>query len=400
MKSLNQISALTLALLFCCGRIFASDATQNEAPPPKDAMLMYVGTFTGTPADSKGIYLFWFRPADVQITLTPLGVAAETASPAFMTLDAKRRLLFCANETDTFEGKPGGAVSSFSVQPGTGKLKLINQQPSMGTRPCHIVLDKSGRNLIVANYNSGSVAVLPVDAEGKIGEPTCVIQDTGSSVNPTRQSGPHAHCVTLSPDNRFALVCDLGIDKVLLYKFDAKHGKLIANEPAFVSVKPGAGPRHLTFSPDSRFAYLVCEMASAVITFAYDKEAGTLKELQTVSSLPPSFQGVNTAAEIAIDPSGKFLFASNRGDNSVAQFRIDKKRGTLTWMGAQSTGGKTPRFFAVGPGAKNLVVCNQDSDTVTGCDLNGAGNSAVTRVLSQVPAPVCTVFLPAGNPGK
>jgi 6-phosphogluconolactonase len=360
-----------------------------------DSTLVYFGTFTTTPANSKGIYLFSMENVgkDGKITLAPLGVAAETPMPAFLALDAKRHLLFCANEIDVFQGKPNGAVSSFSIDPASGKLTFINEQPSMGTHPCHIVLDKTGKNAIVANYNSGSVAVFPVSVDGQIGDATCVIQDTGSSVNPVRQAGPHAHCITLSPDNRFAFVCDLGIDKVLAYRFDAEHGKLIPNDPPFVSVKPGSGPRHMTFSPNGKFAYLICEMASAVTTYAYDARAGTLKELQTISCLPASFQGTNTAAELAVDPSGKYLFASNRGDNSVAQFEINPKRGTLKWMGTQSTGGKTPRFFALGPSGKSLIICNQDSDTVMTCGLDASGKLTLASQLAQVPAPVCTVFL-------
>jgi 6-phosphogluconolactonase len=393
-KPIRKILGLLCIASLCFRAAFAGEEPGVNNVPAKKATLVYVGTFTGTPANSKGIYLYSLTSAVNELKFAPLGVAAETPMPAFLALDAKRRLLFCANEIDTFEGKPNGAVSAFSIDPATGKLKLINQQPSMGTHPCHIVLDKTGKNVIVANYNSGSVAVFPVSADGHIGEATCVIQDTGKSVNPDRQAGPHAHCVTLSPDNRFAFVCDLGIDKVLMYKFDAELGKLIPNDPPFVPVKPGSGPRHMTFSPNGKFACLICEMASIVTTFAYDAKAGTLKELQTVSCLPASFQGVNTAAEIAIEPSGKYLFASNRGDNSVAQFKIDGKRGMLTRLGEQNTGGTTPRFFAVGPSRKNLVICNQTSDTVTVSQMDSAGNLTPVTVLANVPAPVCTVFLP------
>lgn len=392
-KRFQQISSLICITLLSSRIALAVDTSDAVVVPPKNSTLVYVGTFTGTPAHSKGIYLFSLSSAGNEMKLTPLGLAAETPMPSFLALDAKRRLLFCANEIDTFEGKPNGAVSAFSIDPVSGKLKLINQQPSMGTHPCHIVLDKTGKNVIVANYNSGSVAVFPVSEDGHIGEATCVIQDTGSSVNPDRQAAPHAHCITLSPDNRFAFVCDLGIDKVLVYKFDSEHGRLIPNEPSFVPSIPGAGPRHLTFSPNGRFAYLICEMASTVTTFAYDAKAGTLKEVQTLSCLPGSFHGANTAAEIAIGPSGKYLFASNRGDNSVAQFEINARHGVLTWMGEQSTGGKTPRFFAVAPSGKDLIICNQDSDTVMAASLDTGGKLMPVRQVAQVPAPVCAVFL-------
>lgn len=394
LKRFMEAPGLLCIALLSCASASAVDVPDALVAPPKDATLVYVGTFTGTPANSKGIYLFSLSSDDEEMKLTPLGVAAETPSPTFLALDAKRRLLFCVNEIDTFQGKPNGAVSSFAIDPATGKLKLINQRPSMGTHPCHVVLDKTGKNVIVANYNSGSVAVFPVSEDGHIGEPTCVIQDTGSSVNADRQAGPHAHCITLSPDNRFAFVCDLGIDKVLMYKFDSEHGKLVPNEPSFVPAIPGSGPRHLTFSPNGRFAYLICEMASTMTTFAYDARAGTLKEVQTISCLPASFHGMNTAAEIAIETSGKYLFASNRGDNSVAQFQINAKHGTLTWMGEQSTGGRTPRFFAVAPSGKNLLICNQDSDTVLDADLEaGSGKLMPVSQVAQVPAPVCAVFM-------
>jgi 6-phosphogluconolactonase len=331
----------------------------------------------------------------------PLGLAAEAQNPSFLTLDTKRRLLFCANETDTFNGKPGGAVSAFSIDSATGKLKLINQQPSMGAGPCHVTLDKTGKNLLVANYNSGSAAVFPVAADGRIGEATSVMQHSGKGPNPKRQEGPHAHCVTMSPDNRFAFVCDLGIDKVLIYKFDAEHGKLTPNEPPFVQTKPGAGPRHMTFRPDGKFAYVINELDSTITTFAYDDKAGALKELQTVSSLPGYYDGPNKAAEIATVPSGKFLFASNRGNETVVLFGIDSEKGTLNWIEEQNTGGKTPRHFGIQPSGKHLAICNQDSDTVLVCRIDaGNGRLKPSGVFAEVPSPVCAVFLPPAGGDK
>ena len=277
-KHLKVIPGFLSLLLLSPGTLFSAPSPDAAGLPPKDATLVYVGTFTGTPANSKGIYYYWLRTegneVSQNITLMPLGVAAETPSPAFLALDPKRRLLFSVNETGSPDGKTGGSVSAFSIEPETGKLKFINQQPSMGARPCHLGLDKTGRNLLAANYDSGSIAVFPVAEDGRLGEATCVVQDTGKSINTNRQAGPHAHCVTLSPDNRFAFVCDLGIDKVMIFKFDAEHGKLIPNDPPFVSIKPGSGPRHLVFRPDGKFAYLISEMASTITAFAYDGQAG------------------------------------------------------------------------------------------------------------------------------
>ena len=392
---------VSLFLLLLSGgflRAAENGSAQSGNAPPKNATLVYVGTFTGTPAGSKGIYLFWLRTEGDKIsqnaTLVPLGVAAETESPSFLTLDGKRHLLFCANETSTFNGRPGGGVSAFSIDAATGKLKLINQRSSMGNGPCHVVLDKTGKNLFVANYESGSIAVLPVNQDGALGEATCVIQDTGRGPNPARQLGPHAHCVALSPDNRFAFVCDLGTDKVMIFKFDSEHGRLAANNPPFVTVKPGAGPRHIVFHPNGKFAYLINEIDSTLSAFAYDKSTGALKELQTLSSLPENYHGPNKAAEIAILPSGKFLFASNRGNDTVRSFAIDSKKGTLSWVAEQSTGGKTPRYFGIDPFGKYLLICNQDSNTALVCGIDpSAGRLKASDVFTDIPSPTCAVFL-------
>jgi 6-phosphogluconolactonase len=400
LKTFQVIAAVLFIALSGC----VTEAASGDSAP-KNASLVYVGTFTETPAKSKGIYVFWLRTegndASQNATLVPLGVAAETPSPSFLALDTKRRLLFCVNEADTFNGKPGGGVSAFAIDPASGKLKLLNQRSSMGAGPCQLVLDKTGRNVLVANYQSGNVAVLPVGADGTLGEATCVIQDAGKGPNAKRQEGPHAHCVTMSPDNKFAFVCDLGIDKVMIFKFDAERGKLTPNEPAFVQTKPGAGPRHLVFHPNGKFAYLIHELDSTITTFAYDSQTGTLKELQTLSSLPGDYAGPNKAAEIAIVPSGKFLFASNRGNETVALFAIDSQTGTLKWVEEQNTGGKTPRQFGIEPSGRQLAICNQDSDTVLMCGIDGmTGRLKPSGILAQVPSPACAVFLPPVNGQK
>lgn len=359
--------------------------------------LVYVGTYTG--AKSKGIYLFRLQTQGLEvpqnITLVPLGLAAESANPSFLELDSTRRLLFAVNELNEFEGQPTGAVSAFSIDRESGTLKLLNQRPSMGTGPCHLVLDRTRRNLLVANYGSGSVAVLPVAADGRLGAATGVVQHAGSSINPDRQKGPHAHCVTLDLANRFAFVCDLGLDKVMTYRFDAARGTLSPGEPAFTPIKAGAGPRHMVFRPDGRFAYVVNELHSTIAVFRYDSNAGVLSELQTVSTLPEHFDGANSGAEIGVHSSGRFVYVSNRGHNSVVLFSVDPQKGTLTYVEEQGTGGSKPRHFGIEPSAKHLAIGNQDSDTVLVCRIDaGNGRLKPSGVFASVPTPACVQFLP------
>jgi 6-phosphogluconolactonase len=362
-----------------------------------NATLVYVGTYTET--KGKGIYLFRLQAENLEvsqnITLVPLGIAAETPNPTFLELDLTRRRLFAVNELQEFQGKPGGLVSAFSIDPATGALTLLNQRPSMGAGPCHIVSDKANRHVLVSNYGSGSVAVLPIGADGTLGAASDVVQHAGRSVHPDRQKGPHAHCVTLDPANRFAFVCDLGLDKIMAYRFDAAQGKLSPHAPPFTSVKPGAGPRHMVFRPDGRFAYVANELTSTISVFAYDANAGALREVQTVSTLPEYFDGANTAAEIDVHPSGKWVYVSNRGHNSVVLFSVDPERGTLTYVEEQGTGGYTPRHFGIEPSARHLAIGNQDSDTVLVCRIDaGNGRLKPSGVFTSVPAPACVKFLP------
>jgi len=359
-------------------------------------MLVYVGTYTGPKA--RGIYLFRLqaddRPASRNINLIPLGVAAETPNPSFLDIDVARRRLFAVNELQQVGGRRGGAVTAFSIDRNTGALAMINQQLSMGTGPCHIVADNQHRYVVVSNYGSGSVAVLPVHADGSLGAASAVVQHSGSSVNPERQKGPHAHCATFDRANRFVFVCDLGLDKILVYRFDAARGTLAAHTPPFASLKPGAGPRHMAFRPDGRFAYVVNELNSTVTVFAYDGSAGVLKEIQTVSTLPEHFDGPNFPAEIDLHPSGKWLYASNRGHNSVVLFAVDGGTGRLTWVEEQGTGGSRPRHFGIDSSGQYLAVGNQESDTVLVCRVDaGNGRLRPSGVLVEVPAPACVKFL-------
>ncbi|MSU69415.1 MAG: lactonase family protein [Opitutaceae bacterium] len=405
MRLINPLAGVLALALLSGGAVVGAEPAR--APKAGDAAikdtLAYVGTYTG--GQSKGIYLFRLQPQNEGVSgksmLVPLGLAAETPNPTFLAVDPRRRLLFAVNEIDTFEGRPSGAVCAFAIDPATGKLTLLNQRASLGTIACQLVLDKSGRNLLVANYGSGSVTVLPVQPDGRLGEATAFVQHAGKSINPDRQTGPHAHCVTLDAAERFAFVCVLGLDQILTYRFDAEHGKLTPGNPAFTSVKPGAGPRHMVFRPDGRFAYVINELNSTVTAFAYDPVKGRLIEVETVSSLPPSFTGKNSGAEIGIVPSGKFLYVSNRGNDTVVQFEIELAKGKLHYVREQSTAGRTPRNFGIEPAARYLAVGNQASNTVLVCRIDAMnGRLQPAGVMAEAPSPACIIFLAPAEPTR
>lgn len=355
--------------------------------------LAFVGTYTG--GQSQGIYAFRVEtPADGDPQFEPLGLAVATDSPSFLASDAARRLVFAVNETDSYQGERTGAVSAFRVDPVTGKLTLINRQPSHGTHPCHLALDPTGRFLLVANYSSGSVAVYPVGADGRLGEASAVVQHRGRSLDPQRQAGPHAHAVTFDPSGRFVFICDLGLDRIEAYKLDTDTGKLAPVRSAGGSVAPGGGPRHLAFGAGGRFAYVLNELNATVTTLAYDAGSGRLTEVQTLSALPAGFTGKKSGAEIAVHPSGKWLYVSNRGHDSIAHFAIDPAKGTLAFVATHSTEGRTPRHFALLPGGRHLVVANQDSDSLRLCRVDQAsGRLEPAGGLIATPKPVCVEFL-------
>lgn len=372
----------------------SATAASGPSQGSPDGMLVYVGTYTGGKSKSQGIYAFRLQ-GGANPTLSPLGLAAETPSPSFLEVDAARGLLFAVNEVNEFEGKPTGAVSAFRIDRATGKLTLLNQRPSMGTGPCHLILDRTGRHVLVANYGSGTIAVLPVADDGRLGEPTAVVQHKGSSVNPQRQTGPHAHCMTVDEANRFVFACDLGLDKVLVYRFDAGKGTLTPHAVPFAELRPGAGPRHMVFRPDGRFAYVVNEMHSTVTAFQYAPDKGVLNALQHITTLPTTFEGRNSTAEIDVHPSGKYLYASNRGHDSIAIYSIDAETGTLQYLDATKTGGRTPRHFGIDPSGTILAIGNQGSDTVVLSRIDPAsGRLTPTDAVTTVPSPVCITFLP------
>jgi len=311
----------------------------------------------------------------------------KAVNPSFLAIDGKKRYLYAVNEVSEFAGARSGAVSAYAIDK-TGNLKFLNQQPSMGGDPCHLILDGTSRFVLVANYTGGNVSVLPVKDDGSLGPATDVAQHKGSSVNRERQQGPHAHCIILHTDNRFALAADLGLDKVMIYEFDPKRGKLTPNKEPWVNVKPGAGPRHLTFH--GKYAYVINELNSTLTAFACNAADGTLHEIQTVSTLPKDFTGANHCAELLASPSGEFLYGSNRGHNSIVGFAINARTGKLTHIEHTATQGKTPRNFTIDPTARFLLVANQDSDTIVTFFIDPhTGRLKPTEQVTDVPTPVC-----------
>ncbi len=361
-------------------------ASSDQSETAAESLSVYVGTYTR--GDSEGIYHYRMELATGK--LTPAGVTSGVVNPSFLAIHPSRRFLYAVNEISNFEGKKCGGVGAFAIDPKSGALTLLNQQPSGGRGPCHLVVDKRGKNVLVANYSSGSACVLPIDEKGHLGEQTAFVQHEGSSVNPRRQKGPHAHSINLDPANRFAFVADLGLDKVLVYRFDSTSGSLQPNDPPFASVAPGAGPRHFAFHPDGKSAYVINELASTVTAFSYDNDRGTLKSIQTISTLPKEFAGDSTTAEVQVHPSGKFLYGSNRGHDSIAVFKIAPESGRLRYVSNRSTQGKTPRNFGIDPTGRYLLAANQATDTVVVFGIDPAtGDLTPTGEVVNVPTPVC-----------
>ncbi len=385
MKITRRISAF---LLLIASLIFSVAVGHVNKPAAKHKYLVFVGTYT-TKTESKGIYAYEFD-ADTG-KLTPKGVAAETPDPSWVAVHPSGKFLYAANEA----GKTS-TVSAFAIDVKTGKLTLLNQLPSLGEDPCYLSFDKTGKYVLVANYSSGTVAVFPILADGRLGEHTALVKDQGATgPDKERQEGPHAHWIETPPDNRFALVADLGLDEVLVYKFDAASGTLTPNEPAFARLKAGSGPRHVAFHPKGKFVFVVSELTSTATSFAYDAKKGTLKEIGTVSTLPPGFSGRNDVAEAAVYPNGKFLYVSNRGNESLAILSIDPAKGTLGPVGGIPTGGKEPRHFAIDPSGKYLLAENQLSNNIVVFKIDLAtGGLTPTGQVVEVPSPVDITFLP------
>lgn len=365
-----------------------------SGPPPSEVqdtdpeVVMYVGTYTKE--TSAGIYAFRFDPSAGRAE--PLGLAAEVREPSFLALHPNGDYLYAVSETDDFDSAGCGSVLSFAIDSESAQLTKLNEVSSGGGWPCHLSIDSGGRMLIVANYKGGSIASFPIDSDGTLGEAASFVQHAGSSVH-SRQEQAHAHSADFSVDDRFAFFSDLGIDQVKVYRADTATAMLTPHDPPHVDVAPGSGPRHFALHPSARFAYGINELASTVTAYAFDAEAGVLDPVQTASTLPAEFQGENYTAEIRVHPSGRFVYATNRGHDSIAVFAVDEPTGRLESRGQVSSGGNWPRSFVIEPNGAYLLAANQNSDNIVILRIDQeTGALAATGAELEIDAPVCIVF--------
>ncbi len=383
------LSTAVLAVISLCCSVNADAADSDQKTR------VYFGTYTsnaGPQGKSAGIYV-----ADMDLTsgaITTPVVAAELVNPSFLVANSSGTHLYAVSESPRFQNPSSGGVSALKIDPTEGSLKLLNEQPSGGGSPCHLVVDNQSRFVLAANYSGGSVIVLPVNQDGALGTAVSFSQHEGSSVH-SRQKGPHAHCINLDASNRFALCADLGLDRVMIYAFDAKNGSISPNgNQAFAKVSPGAGPRHFAFHPKLPFAYVINELDSTVTAFRWNSEQGMLTVLQSVSTLPEDFTGRSTTAEIAVSPEGRFLYGSNRGHDSIVVFSINSDTGRLSYVSHHSSGGQTPRNFAIAPGGSFLLAANQQSHNVVVFRIDRqTGKLEPTGKSVEIPSPVCVTFV-------
>ena len=363
----------------------------------QDNLYIYVGSYTqpikfGTgqilDGKGKGIYRFKFKVETGELISN--GLVAEAVNPSYLTMDSSGKYLYAVNELKEYKGMACGSVSAYKIVPETKDLIYLNTRPTGGTDPCHVEVNKENTHVFVSNFMSGSVCVFPINEDGSLGETSCFIQHEGSSVDKIRQTSPHAHSLTFDANNKRAFVPDLGIDKLMIYKTDFTNGKLIPEETPWFKTKPGSGPRHCDFY--GNYCYLINEIACSISVLLYDSENGTFKEVQEITTLYGSFDGENICADIHITPDGRFLYASNRGHNSIVAYSIDKQTGMLSFVESIPCGGETPRNFSIDPTGKFVLVCNQDTDNICVFSIDN-DTGKLTKVSDyEVPTPVCVKF--------
>jgi 6-phosphogluconolactonase len=353
-----------------------------------DERFAYIGTYTNT-GHSDGIYRLFLNTTTGAMRVD--GVAAKSADPSFLALHPNGRVLYAVNELESFDGKPTGAVSAFAIARESGALTPLNQLASHGKAPCYVSVDHTGHTVLVANYVSGTIATFTVRQDGGLGEARTIVHHEGAGPDPQRQEGPHAHCIVTDPANRYVIAADLGIDGVLIYKFNERTGA-ISTVASRVATNRGAGPRHLAFHPTGRFLYVINELDSTLVVYKYDGDRGALEQVQ-VTAASPGGTAKNYPADLHVASSGRFLYGSNRGDNTIAMFAIDPSSGQLTAMQQVSTGGDWPRNFAFDPTGGFLLVANQRSDSILSFRVDGeSGRLTPTGEKVALPSPVCIRF--------
>ena len=350
---------------------------------------VFIGTYTEKEgSQSQGIYVYRMDSSSGELRF--VWEAKGVLNPSYLEIHPRRRSLYAVNEVQSFGGQEGGGVTALSMDPVSGELNVLNAYSSQGKDPCYISIEQTGRFALVANYSGGNAAMLPIQPDGQLGPATDVIQHSGSSVHPERQTGPFAHSIVPDPTNRFAIVADLGADKLVIYAMDLEQGKL--NPHSEVKVKPGAGPRHTLFHPNGKYLYLINELDSTIVAYRYDGESGSLEELQSISTLPSDFKGENLCADIHI--YGKFLYGSNRKHDSLAWYLIDEETGRLTYQGEVPSGGKEPRGFNIDPTGTFLLAAHEQSHNVVIFQLDPAtGKPLKTGQELKVSFPVCVKFV-------
>ncbi len=343
---------------------------------------VYVGTYTG--GDSEGIYTYKLNMDSGELIHYATTTGIE--NPSFLAPHQNGKWFYSVSQIRS----KSGDIQAFKRDLKTGLLTTLNSQSSEGAGPCHLIVDKSGKWILAANYTGGTISILPIKEDGSLGPATDKIQHSGSSANPDRQQEPHPHSIWVSPDNRFAFVPDLGTDKINIYKLDLENGKFLPSEPEFFETEPGAGPRHFTFHPNGEYAFVINELKSTMTSMEYNKQNGALTKIQTVSTLPAGFTDTSYCADVHTSPDGNFVFGSNRGHNSIALFAFDEQTGELKFIEAESTQGDWPRNFAVDPAGKILLAANQNSNDVFTYWINQkTGMLTPTGFQAKIPSPVC-----------
>jgi 6-phosphogluconolactonase len=351
--------------------------------------LVFVSAFAA--GDKGAIHAYHLDPGSGK--MTRVHRTTDVENPFFLAISRDHKFLYSIHAKQ-FGGKEPEQVAAYGIAGRSGELKLLNRQSSLGSASCYLDVDATGKTVVVANYTSGSVAALPVKEDGSLGKALSSFQHAGSSVDPARQKEPHAHCIVISPDNRFAYAADLGLDQVLGYRLDAALATLTPNRQPFVRTPPGAGPRHLTFHPNGKHVYVINELANSVTLFDYDKDSGMLIEKQTISTLPKDYAGKSYCADLKITPNGRFLYGTNRGHDSIAMYRIGEE-GRLTLLGIEPSLGKGPQNLAITPEGGLLLCANMPGNNVAvfRIDEKTGGLTSVGPPISM-PSPSCIKMIP------